>query len=63
MEANMSPCKPKKVDTAKVADKPKEEPCCTTPADPCCETSEPVKPVAVEDKSKKKGCGCGCEKK
>ena len=54
----MSPCKPKKTENPKVADKPKEEPCCTQPDDPCCETSEPKKPVVAEDKPKKKSCGC-----
>jgi len=54
----MSPCKPKKVETPQVADKPKEEPCCAEPTDPCCETSEPKKPETVAEKPKKKGCGC-----
>ena len=59
----MSPCKPKKVvETPKVEEKVKEEPCCATTTDPCCETSEPVKPAAVKEEPKKTGCGCGCKK-
>ena len=41
--------KSKKTKTPKVAEKPKNEPCCTEP------TAEPQKPVAVEKKPQKKG--------
>jgi len=57
----MSPCKPKKVETPQCADQPKAEPCCTTPQDPCCETSEPVNPAPVEEAPKKKRT-CGTRK-
>lgn len=42
--------KSKKTKTPKVAEKPKNEPSCAEP------TAEPPKPVAVEEKSKKKDC-------
>ncbi|NLG27986.1 MAG: hypothetical protein GX557_08750 [Chloroflexi bacterium] len=51
----MSPCKPKKVETPKT-EEAKEQPCCTTTNDPCCETSEPVKPAPVEEAPAKKRC-------